>query len=99
MVRMVPMTARATAAIIQRILFGRRTGTSCPVMYSCFEEESNDNVGDGSVCLGSGIASVACGSIGAERTDPSIKQKVNESSKVRLQVGQLFIGLMIMSLA
>lgn len=33
----------------------------------------------------------ATGSNGADRTDPSIRQKVNVSSKVRLQVGQLFI--------
>ena len=55
---------------------------------------SNTSSGCGSVCLGSGIASVAFGSNGAERTDPSIKQKVSESSKVRLHSGQLFIRLL-----
>jgi hypothetical protein len=46
----------------------------------------------GSVCLGSGITSVACGSNGALSKEPSAKQKVKVSSKVRLHVGQLFIG-------
>ena len=34
----------------------------------------------------------AAGSDGADKTDPSIRQKVNMSSKVRLHAGQLFIA-------
>jgi len=40
-----------------------------------------------------GTAFFVSSSYGAERTDPSIRQKVNVSSKVRLQVGQLFIAV------
>lgn len=54
----------------------------------------NTSVGGGSVCLGSGIIRVACGSNGASSKDPSAKQKVKVSSKVRLHVGQLFIWLL-----
>jgi hypothetical protein len=49
------------------------------------------SVGGGSVVGTSGIRCVAWGSNGADKTAPSIRQKVNESSNVRLHVGQLFI--------
>jgi hypothetical protein len=53
---------------------------------------AGNSVGGGSVCLGSGISSVAFASKGTSRIDPSTRQKVKLSSKVRLHVGQLFIA-------
>ena len=40
----------------------------------------------------SGRSWVASGSNGADKIAPSMRQKVNVSSNVRLQVGQRFIG-------
>lgn len=47
---------------------------------------------------GGAVSPVDCsagfvGSNGADKIDPSIRQKVNVSSNVRLQVGQLFIDV------
>jgi hypothetical protein len=55
--------------------------------------DGKTSVGGGSGLTVSGSDVAACESKGAESTAPSIKQKVNVSSKVRLHVGHLFIGL------
>jgi hypothetical protein len=49
------------------------------------------SVGGATESRDGGRSFAAAGSNGADRTDPSIKQNVNVSSNVRLQVGQLFI--------
>src|SRR6266853_1688307 len=49
------------------------------------------SVGGGEVSRTLGFCRVAWGSNGAERIEPSTRQKVNVSSNVRLQAGQLFI--------
>src|SRR5258706_14525639 len=53
----------------------------------------NSPVRSESELRGAGSCSVALGSNGADRIEPSTRQKVIVSSKVRLQVGQLFMWL------